>query len=199
MPQPTVLTAGRTNSPICSCPRAAPHFVHPLETKGEHKTMALAAAVLRRFPSAPPQAPLPPASSHLNPYLHHPPASADLSRPQPRLRSPFPPPYLHSTPRPCELKPQPTPHALTLWSRRRTWSGGSTSCYARCRRRGGARPASGHRGGYRTCERPIRSIVQTAQLLRRAGGMGGIDLLCHVGCAVQARRQGGDAVGPRSA
>jgi hypothetical protein len=192
----TVLTAGRTDSPIGG---RATLRRSSTGNKGSTKQW--------RSPLLPSAASLPhhrrrhcrpdlPTSTHI--FIGAP-ASAGLSRPQPRLRSPFPPPYVHSTPRPCELKPQPTPHALTLWSRRRTWSVGSTSCYARCRRRGGARPASGHRGGYRTCERPIRSIVQTAQLLRRAGGMGGIDLLCHVGCAVQARRQGGDAVGPRSA
>jgi hypothetical protein len=186
----TVLTAGRTDSPIGG---RATLRRSSTGNKGSTKQW--------RSPLLPSAASLPhhrrrhcrpdlPTSTHI--FIGAP-ASAGLSppRPQPRLRSPFPPPYVHSTPRPCELKPQPTPHALTLWSRRRTWSGGSTSCCARCRRHGAdlrRGPTSewpSRRLSYVREIHPLYSADRPTFAVGRRGGGAWIDFLCPVGCAVQ--------------
>jgi hypothetical protein len=104
------MTAGRTDTRLCLTARAAPHsFIH--SNKGERKTMALAAAALRRCPSAPPQAPSPPGASHLKPRLHRGPflrrplvASTAATAPL-TVSSPV---RTLSTPRPYEIATRPT-------------------------------------------------------------------------------------------
>jgi hypothetical protein len=101
--------------------------------------MALAApSSLRRLPTTPPQAPSPPYASRLRSRSLREPrlcqrlvaagaaaATAPLASSPTTVRTQRAPPLLTRT-----------RHLLTLWSCRRTRSGGSTSCCARFRKRG---------------------------------------------------------------
>lgn len=103
--------------------------------------MALAApSSLRRLPTTPPQAPSPPCASRLRSRPLREPrlcqrlvaavaaaaaATAPLASSPTTVRTPRASPLLSKT-----------RHLLMLWSRRRTRSGGSTSCCARFRKRG---------------------------------------------------------------
>jgi len=99
--------------------------------------MALAApSFLRRLPTTPPHVPPPPCASRLRSRPLREPrlcqrlvataaAAAPLASSPTTVRTPRGPPLLTRT-----------RQLLTLWSRRRTRSGGSTNCCARFRKRG---------------------------------------------------------------